>query len=103
MAPKIEAHVLVYSLTFGLTTAIAYGLSKAYAKPQAELDAELRAKYPELIKRSQDQKVHMQAFFDKVRRTDWSQFPFILTSSIYFNFEMFYLIVIVNKLDERSE
>lgn len=68
MAPKIEAHVLVYSLTFGVSTAIAYGLSKAYSKPQAELDAELRAKYPDLIKKSQDQKVHMQAFFDKVRR-----------------------------------
>ena len=67
MAPKIEAHVLVYTLMFGITTAAAVGFSRAYSKPQAELDAELRAKYPELIKRSQDQKIHMQAFFDKVQ------------------------------------
>ena len=67
MAPKIEAHVLVYSLRFGLTTAAAVGFSRAFSKPKEELDAELRAKYPELIKRSQDQKIHMQAFFDKVQ------------------------------------
>lgn len=66
MGPKIEAHVLVYSLMFGLGTLGAVSFSRAYAKPQAELDAELRAKYPDLIKKSQDQKIHMQAFFDKV-------------------------------------
>ena len=66
MAPKVDAHVLVYTLIFGVSTAAAIGLSKAYTKPQAELDAELRAKYPDIIKKSQDQKIHMQAFFDKV-------------------------------------
>ena len=66
MAPKIEAHVLVYSLLFGVSTLGAVIVSKSYSRPQAELDAELRAKYPDLIKKSQDQKVHMQAFFDKV-------------------------------------
>lgn len=66
MAPKIEAHVLVYSLLFGVGTLGAVIISKSYSRPQAELDAELRAKYPDLIKKSQDQKVHMQAFFDKV-------------------------------------
>ena len=68
MAPKIDAHVLVYTLIFGVSTAGAIGLAKAYTKPQAELDAELRAKYPDIIKKSQDQKIHMQAFFDKVYR-----------------------------------
>lgn len=67
MAPKIEAHVLVYSLLFGVSTLGAVIVSKSYSRPQAELDAELRAKYPDLIKKSQDQKVHMQAFFDKVQ------------------------------------
>jgi hypothetical protein len=66
MGPKIEAHVLVYSILFGVGTLGAVLFSRAYSKPQAEIDAELRAKYPDLIKKSQDQKIHMQAFFDKV-------------------------------------
>lgn len=66
MAPKVGAHVVVYTLMFGGTTLAAIAFSKTFSKSQGELDAELRAKYPELIKRSQDQKVHMQAFFDKV-------------------------------------
>ena len=66
MAPKIDAHVLVYGSMLFFTTAAAFGYQKAFTKPPEALEAELREKYPDLIKRSEDQKVHMQAFFDKV-------------------------------------
>ena len=85
MAPKVGAHVVVYTLMFGGTTLAAIGFSKTFSKSQGELDAELRAKYPELIKRSQDQKVHMQAFFDKVRqvsRLTWHHLFQYLSNSI---------------------
>lgn len=66
MAPKVYAHVLMYSSLIGITTAAAVGLSKLWSKTEEEKNNELLEKYPELVKRSQDQKKNMQAFFNKV-------------------------------------
>lgn len=68
MAPiKFQAHVLYYSVMFGVTTAVAWGIAKSFSVTEDEKSAELMAKYPDLIKKSQGQKMEMQAFFDKVK------------------------------------
>jgi hypothetical protein len=67
MAPKIYAHVLTYSLMFGITTAVAVGVSKTWSKTEEEKNEELLNKYPELIRKSQDGKKNMEAFFKKVQ------------------------------------
>lgn len=66
MAPKIYAHVLVYTTMFGITSGIAIAVSKIWSKTEDEKNAELLDKYPELVRKSQDGKKNMQAFFNKV-------------------------------------
>jgi hypothetical protein len=68
MAPKIYAHVLVYTTMFGITSGIAIAVSKTWSKTEDEKNAELLDKYPELVRKSQDGKKNMQAFFNKVQK-----------------------------------
>jgi hypothetical protein len=67
MAPKIYAHVLSYSVMFGITTVAAVGLSKQWSKTDEEKNQELLNNYPELVKKSQGSKNNMEGFFKKVQ------------------------------------
>lgn len=70
---KIKAHVLSFSLLFGVGTVGAFAVSYLFGKSDSEkreiLDAKIRSD-PELLKRQIERKAAMQDFFNKIKDGD---------------------------------
>mmetsp|Transcript_22072 Transcript_22072/g.49064 ORF Transcript_22072/g.49064 Transcript_22072/m.49064 type:complete len:194 (-) Transcript_22072:145-726(-) len=69
MAPKfqIQSHVLVFGLLLTVGTAGALGFSAAFGSTDEEKRKLLTEKYPDRIKKSEDQRRQMQLHFDKMK------------------------------------
>lgn len=66
--PKIGSRVLDFTLLLVVGTAATVGASKLFSKSEEEKEAEIRRKFPELVKQSEDNKKNMQAFFNAIKK-----------------------------------
>ena len=70
---RIPAHVVSFSSWLIGGTAIAFGAVKLFGKEEQQKEDEIRAKYGHRVTESQNQRKEMQAFFDKMKKSQQSQ------------------------------
>mmetsp|Transcript_17881 Transcript_17881/g.30082 ORF Transcript_17881/g.30082 Transcript_17881/m.30082 type:complete len:119 (+) Transcript_17881:161-517(+) len=69
MPPKIriQAHVLTFTLLCGGASIASYYLSEVYGVSEEQKRAILLQKYPERVRKSEEQRKQMQEFFDQMK------------------------------------
>jgi len=67
---KIGSRVFEFAVLVGGATALGIAFVSVFGKTEDEKEANLRQKYPELVKNSQENKKHMKKFFDQMKHSD---------------------------------
>ena len=63
----MNSKVAEFSVMLGVVTAIGASYTKMYGQSEEDKEAELRRKFPDLVRKSEQGNVNMQVFFDSMK------------------------------------